>query len=145
MGETGTVSFFPLALLAFLRHDSPLPIDCGVTTISINSNAYNSAKQISFMGFPVLTSITIGDNSYKIVDSVTFKDLPVLKSITIGTSSFYPYHQLEWPADETPSMKGELHISNCPQLESLIIGRFSFGFFTSFIIYGSPLHTSYYE
>ena len=98
-------------------------ISSSATTISLPNNTCNNPKcpALDFTRFTQVTSITIGDDSFENLSEFRIDGMDRLKTITIGKNSFTKEKKRH---GDDPSRS--FHIVNCNQLQSIVIGIYSF-------------------
>lgn len=80
----------------------------------------NSVTSFQFTGYQDLESIEVGDYNFMYVVRFVLSKLPKLKTLKIGKSSFTT------STSGYSDKSGSLSISDCPLLESIEIGSYSF-------------------
>ena len=93
-----------------------------------------SVTSFDFSQFPYLESLEIGDNCYCSVESFHLTGYSQLKSVKIGMNSFTKMKINDWSSFDSEWRKmcipaKSFRISNCPSLESIEIGDYSFSDF----------------
>ena len=94
-------------------------MNMNVTNLIICSNSCNELKSLNLNEYRYLKSIEIGDKCFSNVDLFNIDGLNELKSLKIGMNSF-----TSKIGDNNPSRS--FIISNCAELNSIEIGRYSF-------------------
>ena len=92
-----------------------------VTELVICSNTCNELNVFCLNKFKWLESLEIGDNCFEHVHTFKIYGLNHLKTVTIGKKSFTQ------KKDRSGNDKSKsFHIRNCPLIESIVIGEYSF-------------------
>ena len=95
-----------------------------VTELVICSNTCNELNVFCLNKFKWLESLEIGDNCFEHVHTFKIYGLNHLKTVTIGKKSFTQ------KKDRSGNDKSKsFHIRNCPLIESIVIGEYSFSDF----------------
>lgn len=120
-------------LQMFYQNQTPLYRDLiemasSLTTVTIASNSYNNPDFhiVNFNSFTQLTELIIGDYCFQEAYVVNIANNPSLKCISVGEHSFTHFHDLEFIQAHSGECDSKLFVLNCPQLEDLSIGAFSF-------------------
>ena len=110
-------------------------VSLDVTDLTVLSNGCNGLIELDLNRFEWLQSIEIGDECFDSVKTFKIEGLNRLKTIKIGKNSFTQVKQAEWgkisydEAVKRCKQSKSFHILNCKSLESIQIGRYSFGNF----------------
>ena len=105
-----------------IKNDSELElIPQNVKSISVASSCCNNAIQFELISLRNLESLFIGDECFSHVQKFILDNLYQLSLIKIGTNSFTKKLN-GWEENRSRSFK----ISNCPSLNSITIGQYSF-------------------
>ena len=104
-------------------------VESSVTSIALPNWICNDIDYTEFdiSRFTVLKSLDIGDDSFSYVQTFRIDGMRKLKSLKIGKNSFTQVKGGPWSFTSYPNKS--FHILNCESLESIEIGRFSFGDF----------------
>ena len=98
-----------------------------VRNLIISSNSCNDLKSLNLNKYRYLESIEIGDDCFSNIDIFNIDGLDHLKSIKIGMNSFTHLKSNDnWDSKKANIGNRSFQISNCVELESIEIGRFSF-------------------
>ena len=98
-----------------------------VTDLLISSNSCNELKSLNLNDYRCLKSIEIGDDCFRSANEFVINGLWYLKSLKIGKNSFtHLKSNDEWDKNKVNNGNRSFHISNCDELESIEIGRYSF-------------------
>ena len=118
----------------------------GLNEWTIRSNEYQngltgdmSKFRLELSDFPLLERIVLEGNNFQQIRNFVLNDLPKLMSITIGEDCFRVKSGDYYPYGENP---GLFRLTNCPELESLTIGKNSFCDYTKFEISELPKLTN---
>ena len=96
-------------------------LDSSVTTIIIDNGVSEPEfTQLDLTRFTQLKSLVIGQRSFAYVETVNITGLSALESIEIGESSFTNWYS----PDSHPNRR--VYVKDCPKLQSLRIGGYSF-------------------
>ena len=100
-------------------------IDGSVTDIIVSSNCCNeeSLKKLDLGEMHYLRRIVIGDDCFKSVDKVKIIGLQGLTKVVIGDNCF--------SLNDDDDSSGRFYVKNCPALEKLQIGKYSFSDYTT--------------
>ena len=96
-------------------------MNLNVANLIISSNSCNELSELDLNKYRYLKSIEIGNDCFMNVGTFKIDGLNELKSLKIGISSF-TYVKNNYGNDSSRSFS----ISNCDELESVEIGRYSF-------------------
>ena len=94
-----------------------------LTTLKIGDKSMNELKELKLQNFAKLQTITIGSDSFKEVSFVDIADCNQLESIDIGMDSFNKSFS-PWNGEKRD---GKLVIRNCSHLQSIRLGQYAFG------------------
>ena len=110
---------------------SPYEWDCRLfrmgsnelTSLEIGKDAcrFESVTEFDLSKYPKLKSVTIGDESFMKVKKVKMVRLNELQNVEIGLNSFT--NNTDWYGNDP---NRHFYLKNCPKLESLRIGSYSF-------------------
>ena len=111
-----------------------LALDPQTTHIVVPSNCANEPEFTSFVmtSFPFLRELIVGDNCFKNILDFIVTGLGGLKNITIGSGSFTQTQE------DLPDTGSYLRIKNCPALQNVKIGTWSFLYFLLFDMTSLP-------
>ena len=100
-------------------------MDASVTDIIVSSNCCNeeSLKKLDLGEMQYLRRIVIGDDCFKSVDKVKIIGLQGLTKVVIGDNCF--------SLNDDDDSSGRFYVKNCPALEKLQIGKYSFSDYTT--------------
>lgn len=76
-----------------------------------------------------LHSLEIGSGCFRHVDIFKLDGLDTLNYVKIGTNSFTETPENHWNIERANNKRKSIYISNCEQLRSITIGRYSFSDF----------------
>ena len=101
-------------------------LDRRVSTVIVGDNCCNeeSLTKLDLSGFVNLRELKVGSECFVNVKEVTLAELSELESVEIGSKSFVV---LKGSSDD---LNGRFHLKNCPKLQSLTIGDYSFSFYS---------------
>ena len=97
-----------------------------ITNLIISSNSCNELSELNLREYRYLKSIEIGNDCFSNVDTCKIDGLNELKSLKIGMNSFTHLKSSFVGNDKSQSFS----ISNCDELESIEIGRYSFRYYS---------------
>ena len=109
-----------------------------VESITIASGAYNSSHVLSFTRYFCLKSIVIENGACQNVCMFTVKGLRQLESIRVGekscTTMICTWMMFRVNRDDAQKHQRVFRVENCPNLQSIIIGKHSFADYSKCII-----------
>ena len=101
-------------------------MEMNVTNLIISSNSCNELTSLNLNEYRYLKSIEIGDDCFENVELFNIDGLNELKSLKIGINSFTHVKSGHWDDGIANNTNRSFSISNCIELESIEIGRYSF-------------------
>ena len=108
-----------------------------IEMITVEANACNiGINNIQLDRFPNLCLLRVKSNSFNLVKTVSITNMPRLEYIIVDKGSFFHGNPL-YGRDYNQTTKS-LTISNCPVLDTLIIGERSFVSFNQFELSNLP-------
>ena len=104
--------------------ENPLKEVPDVTDIVVDSYVFESASYLNLNCYKEVETITIGDHNFINVDHFNVTDLNALQKLEIGDYSFYKN-------DRSARFDRTFCVTDCAKLQTIIIGLFSFNYFSS--------------
>ena len=102
-------------------------MNMNVTNLIISSNSCNELNSLNLNEYRYLKSIEIGNDCFLKVNIFVIDGLKSLKSLKIGMNSFtHLKNNDKWDFEKANNRNRSFSISNCIELESIEIGRYSF-------------------
>ena len=102
-------------------------MNLNVTNLIISSNCCNELNSLNLNKYRYLKSIEIGNDCFENVNMFQIYGLNELKSLKIGMNSFTHLKSNDkWDEDIANITNRSFSISNCVELKSIEIGRYSF-------------------
>ena len=102
----------------------------------LGATSFQKTAELDLSSYKSLESIEIGNNNFQLVKMFYINGMNLLKNLIIGDNSFNqlttsflsnPHSASEWMENSNKSKS--FHILNCESLQSIQIGRYSFGDF----------------
>ena len=127
MNQGGLYCFNAFSYLS----SSIIKINTEVSRLIYPSNSCNNPqfKTLTLENYPYLKELVIGDECFGYVNTVRIKDDVLLESITIGKNSF-TLNKNSYGENTGRSFT----LTNCHNLHSVTIGRFSFSDYSLFSV-----------